>query len=100
MSAFVFVVEPDVVHDQIAAAPETLELLIATIGTQQEKPPWGSLGADFGWGLPLVADPGLPPWEVHVRRVSPVPYTQAEQRETLQSMLGYMRDAGFGGGKR
>lgn len=29
-----------------------------------------------------------------------VPYTQAEQREVLQSMLGYMRDAGFGSGQR
>jgi hypothetical protein len=89
VSAFTVIVEPDVVHDQIAAAPETLELLILTVGVQQETPLWGSLGANFGMSLPLVADPDLPPGEIHMRRVSPIPFTKAQQADELRQMLDW-----------
>lgn len=92
MSAFKIVVEPDVVHDQIAAAPDTLELLIVAIGTQQETPLWGLLGAGFGLSLPLVADPDLPPGEIHMRRVSPIPYTRVEQDAVLRQMFDWYAD--------
>lgn len=97
MMPFRLVVEPDVVHDQIAAAPETLELLIVALGTPQQASPWGASAFDLS--LPLVPDPELPPWEVHMRRVSPIPFTRVEQDEALRSMLEYMRDAGLGGGR-
>lgn len=94
MSAFTFVVEPDVVHDQIAAEPATLHQLTEALLAQQRSDlqptlPSGMIG---GWGLPLVPDADLPPGVIHMRRASPIPFTRVEQDVVLRQMLDWFAD--------
>lgn len=91
MSAFVFVVEPDVVHDQIAAEPETLSRLTEALLARQQpepEPPWMP-GLSAFTGLPLVADAELLPGVIYMRRASPIPFTRVEQDEVLRQMLDW-----------
>jgi len=91
VSAFVFVVEPYVVHDQIAATPETLRQLTEALLAQQQpepQPAWMP-GLSTFTGLPMVPDEDLPPGEVHMRRASPIPFTRVEQDEVLRQMLDW-----------
>lgn len=90
---FTLIVQPDVVHDEIAADPETLELLIAYLGIRFGAQPSGPFGAAAMSGLPLVRDPELPQGEVHVRCTCPVPYRPAERDASLRQMLDYFADA-------